>query len=283
VADSAAPLLALGAGALLIGVLLGRSSEGEPAPARKPMDDEPTPKPPEPTIAVGEPDPNGPAPAPPAPPTAPPAQRRDDEKDDETALARMLRSEDPEFGVQVVIGWVTVQRARRLGMTVFKLLTGRPAKYGPQTLDGVSRYASTAEAPTPADRALARDLLGDRIRPSKAIREHGISPWVEWFPPRVTKTERAKLTAPEVAQLLRVREDQNAVNVLREQKPFGARGQFGDFGGIWGRIARSRWFLYDKRSPIVEYQSRIGGPTAALNAIQSVEPLDESSRRGQVA
>jgi hypothetical protein len=38
-----------------------------------------------------------------------------EQTDDLTALARMLASEDPDPGVQVVIGWITIQRARRLG------------------------------------------------------------------------------------------------------------------------------------------------------------------------
>lgn len=233
------------------------------------MDDKP-----EEGIAVGEP--------PPSP--LPPIRRTDDGKDDETALARMLKSEDPDLGPRVVIGWITLQIAQRRKISVFKLLTGKPGEYGPQTLDRVSRYAATTYPPTPETREIARQLLGQLLRPSQAVRAHGASPWVEWLKPSLTKAERAQhLDAATVARLLAERNDRLAVNVLREQHAFGDRKQFGDFGGIWARIAGSRWFLFDKKTPITDYESRPGGPAAALEKIPLVEALDASSRRGQVS
>lgn len=222
-----------------------------------------------------EPTPRRPAPAPPG--DDPRALARDDE----TALARMLASETGDPNARVVVGWIALQFARRRKVSLFKLLTADSGEYGPQKLAGVIRYAATTKSPTAETRKLAQELLAGELQPSEAIRAHGLSPWVEWLPARLSSDEKKGL-GPEAQQvLLAQREDQNAVNVLKFQKPLP--GNKGNFGGIWGRIAGTRWFLFDRRAPIIEYESRKGGPARALSSVPKVEALDAKSRRPAVA
>lgn len=180
--------------------------------------------------------------------------------DDQTALARMLESESSSFRERIVIGWIALMRARRLGITIFQMLTGKQAKYGPRILDGVRRYASTVAQPSRDARATARDLIEGKLQPSEEIRRRPDSPWVELIPPQ-----------PSNAEVLEAR----ARELIRVQKPIGDRG---DFGGIWARISGSNWYLYNKKSPIIAVNS---GDTAVktLEMVPVIAALDTEKQR----
>ncbi|PSM30507.1 hypothetical protein, partial [Haliangium sp. UPWRP_2] len=103
----------------------------------------------------------------------------DETLDDETALARMLASEDNNRDGKIVVGWITAQRGRKAGLLRF--ITGGKG-YGPQdrrsTGDGVM-YASTAKPPTAEDREIAKGILDGTIQASAAIRKHKPGGWIE--------------------------------------------------------------------------------------------------------
>ncbi|MBL8635968.1 MAG: hypothetical protein JNM40_22260 [Myxococcales bacterium] len=157
-----------------------------------------------------------PDPPPPKPNPTPKPVLADDSYDDETALARMLRSEDDDnTDAQAVIGWLTIQTARRRKQSIYQRITdGRG--YGPRVLDGKSRYADTRKPPNERTRKIARKLLNGEILPSEQIRNHPTASWVE----------RARADTNEAAAV-----------ILRRQKSFGR---------IWGRIAGTRWYLFDE-------------------------------------
>lgn len=196
-------------------------------------------------------------------PTNPPAQSRPEPlgtdpeaHDNQTALARMLESETAIFRERVVVGWIAAERAKRLKISLFQELTGRAAVYGPQVVGDEIRYASTRLPPTAESRALARDILGGIVRPSEEIRARGLSPWVELRPPK--RNDPALL-------------ESRAAHLLRLQTPLGKHG---DFGGIWGRVVRSNWFLYSRRAPILKVGAGDGSALAALDSVPLVPALD---------
>lgn len=166
-------------------------------------------EPPEPTKSPPKPKPQ----VEPPPSDVP---KSDMSTDDETALARMLRSEDDDnTDAQAVIGWLTIQTAKRRKQSIYQRLTdGRG--YGPRVVDGKSRYADTRKPPNEQTRKLARKLLAGEILPSEEIRSHPAASWVE--------RERADT-------------NEAAAVILRRQKAYGR---------IWGRVAGTRWYLYDE-------------------------------------
>lgn len=188
-----------------------------------------------------------------------------DAQDDQTALARMLQSESSSFRERVVVGWLTLTRARKLKIPIFQMLTGAPGVYGPQVLGGVTRYAATTEAPSIEARATARDLLAGRLQPSSEIREHGISPWVELLFPK--NKDQAVL-------------NKRAERIIALQKPLGKHG---DFGGIWARVAESGWFLYSRSAPIVVDDGRPGSALVELYKLPTVPALDSEIKQPKVA
>lgn len=102
-------------------------------------------------------------------------------KDDETALARMLASEDRNGSIKVVIGWITVQKARRASKSLYDVVTSGKG-YGPQDRRHLGQgvvYASTARTPSKRDRELARGLLNGTIQPSAEIRAKKAGGWIE--------------------------------------------------------------------------------------------------------
>lgn len=191
------------------------------------------PYPPKPSPPSGTPPPSGPNPP--------------DAEDDETALARMLQSETSDEGARVVIGWLAIQTAQRRNQTLFVRLTSG-AGYGPRVKDGVSRYASTARPPTAASRALANKLLSGAVLPSANIRSRQISAWVE-----EESDEKRQFTEKTAGALLK-----------KQGKPR-------DFGGIWGRIKGTRWYLFSDKTPPL-----VGKPNAraALDAVPVFSPTD---------
>ena len=113
-------------------------------------------------------------------PTAAPTIPLDaDGTDDETALARMLASETRSYPAKVVIGWITIQRAKKTSL--YQFLT-KGLGYGKQDRRDAKQgivYASTSKPPTADDRQLARSLLSGSVVPSAAIRAHKPGAWVE--------------------------------------------------------------------------------------------------------
>lgn len=179
----------------------------------------------------------------PTPPPAPQPKPSDDSQDDETALARMLQSEDDvNADAQVVIGWLTIQTAKRRKQNLFRRITdGRG--YGPRVIDGKSRYADTRKKPTAATRKIAAKLLSGEILPSEAIRQHPTASWVE--------RERADT-------------NETAARILARQK---------DYGRIWGKIAGTRWFLFDESlKPTLEWTTKTARSVLAkVPSIPAVE------------
>ncbi len=179
----------------------------------------------------------------------------DEPTDDETALARMMHSESDNPDVQVVVGWMAMEAARRRGVSVFQRLTGRSGKYGPQVLEGAVRYASTRKKTTPETRRLAQDLLAGRVLPARAIRRWGLSAWVE------------KGVSGYTAQKL-----------LDNQ--YGPEGQAGGktddgYGGIFARVAGTRWYLYNPRAPLLRYDpDDPSSPEAVLATVPDVPAVD---------
>lgn len=216
-------------GAAVVALALLAESEIAPEPTR--------PKPPPP-----------PPPEPPAPPRKPPAGQPpvhpDDASDDETALARMLASEDSRRAVKVVLGWLAVQTARRRKVSLYKLLTGGSG-YGPQVRGDVVHYASTRRRPSAQDRDLARKLLSGSLQPSAAIRRHKPGAWVQ------------RKVKPSVSDDY----------ILHLQEGFEE--------GIYGRIAGTEWVLYSRDTPKIALVP-FPNATARLDALPQVPALDSA-------
>ena len=168
------------------------------------------------------------------------------------ALARMLLSEDPRRRVQIVIGWTAVMAASRWGLSVFRLLTGKSGKYGPQKHLGEVRYAATTRAATPAALRLAEQLLSGEVQPSQQIRDHGPGAWVE---------EGVLGYTP-----LRI--------LQRQLHQTGPKKGLPDFGGIWGRLEGTKWYLYDAKSPILTTPGTEEEAAAVLAAVPEIPAED---------
>ncbi len=174
------------------------------------------------------------------PPTTPPPSG--ESTDDETALARMLRSETGIKSVWPVIGWMTIYTARSQGKTVYDRLTDRKG-YGPRVKDGVSRYASTAREPSAESRAAARALLRGELLPSARIRAFGHSSWVE----------------------ILTSQESEAESLLRKQEGKAK------WGGVWARLRGTNWYLLNPSAPPVKW-----APGAARAALAKVPVLDST-------
>lgn len=172
-------------------------------------------------------------------PINPPAEDRSDRE----ALARMLASEDRAVPAKVVIGWITVQKARARKTSLFELLTSGKG-YGPQDRrkDGKGvMYASTAKTPSDTDRQLAAGLLDGSIRPSAAIRSHAPGGWVE----------RGQGMSDEA--------------ILSRQTKWNE--------GIYAGIADTKWVLFSRDSkPLVPQSGQTA--TAALDALPKVPAIE---------
>ncbi len=217
------PWAVLGLGAAAYLLFSGEEAEAETAPAAP-----------------------APRPVPPAPPElrpvpapARPASSPDDGTDDETVLARMLVSEDRKHPTAwIVIGWITVQRARKAGKSLYQFVTGGQG-WGHQQ-KGVN-YAATLERPTAQSRQVAQQLLAGTVRPSWAIRKHLLGGWVE----------RHQGLSDE--------------GILAKQDEWHE--------GIYARVAGTQWFLYSSDSlkiAIPPYPNA----SAWLDAVPTVPALD---------
>lgn len=185
-----------------------------------------------------------PAPAEPArEPSAP------DAATDETALARMLASEDRSTPAKIVIGWITVQRARARKSTLYQMLTGGLG-YGPQDRRAQGQgvlYASTAKRPAHADLELSRDLISGKVQPSATIRAHAPGGWVE----------RGQGTSDE--QLIRLQD------------------QWGE--GIYARLKGTKWFLYSRDTKPI----KPSGNQTAGNLLDQVAEVPATDLASQAA
>jgi len=160
---------------------------------------------------------------------APPDDMSAHEKD-VLALARMLASETDNAKARVVIGWITLNAARTWRMSVYRLLTGKSGKFGPQKYfypDGKKevRYASTSKQPTAETYRIARGLLDGSITPPGQVERTKPSAYVELAPASKKLGPDGKPLQPEYTP----------EKILAKQQTYG---------GIVGRL--NNWFLYAK-------------------------------------
>lgn len=158
---------------------------------------------------------------------------KDPRQRDLLTLARLLESEDRRPAIRVVLGWFAMEAAARRGLSVYRRVTGRSGLWGPQRYLNETRYASTEQAPSPESLQLAEHLLAGSVLPSREIRRHGVSAWIE---------EGVG--------------GYDSKRVLAKQE---------SYGGIWGRITGTRWFLYDPKAP----------PVRSLERVPEVPAVDE--------
>ena len=168
------------------------------------------------------------------------------------ALARMLVSEDPRPRIELVIGWTTMMQASRWGLSVHRLLTGKVGKYGPQVLGGEVRYAATAKPATPAALRLAEQILSGEVLPSQQIQDHGPGSWVE-----------AGIQGYTAQKIL-----------SRQLHQKGSKKGLPDFGGIWGRLEGTKWYLYNARSPVLPLPDTEEEAAAILAAVPEIPAQD---------
>lgn len=173
----------------------------------------------------------------PIPGPAPATLSGDDAHDDETALARMLASEDPRNrNAQIVIGWLTRERAHRAHMSIYDFVTAGKG-YGHQS----GRHANTAERPTQKTRELARAILREQVRPSLAIRQHAPGSWVE---------RQQGVSDDEIVALQQRWHE-----------------------GIYARIAGTKWVLFSPKTAPIQVAPYLGA-RERLNALPQVPAVD---------
>lgn len=102
----------------------------------------------------------------------------DDAQDDETALARMLASEDGRKEVRIVLAWIVIERAKRAKQSLYQFITSGNG-YGRQDEPGKIRHAGTSRPPTKESRQLAFEMLAGKYRPSADILARGAASYVE--------------------------------------------------------------------------------------------------------
>ncbi|HAN93430.1 MAG TPA: hypothetical protein DCQ33_15310 [Nitrospira sp.] len=206
---------------------------------------------------------SAPAPAPVVPPPAPaetvqqapaPVSERSTtaDKSDETALARMLASDDSPREVKFIRGWIAVQRQRSRKVSMFELLT-RGLGYGPRNRKPqgqLSVYASTAQEPSETDRAVAHSLLAGTVVPSAAIRMH------------------------KPGQLIERGKELTDAKILRKQADLKE--------GIYGRIQGTDWLVLSADAPAIAPKK---GQTAAdaLDGVPTVPVMDAAAQNKQAA
>lgn len=165
------------------------------------------------------------------------------DKSDETALARMLASDDSPREVKLIRGWIAVQRQRSRKVSMFELLT-RGLGYGPRDRKAQGKlnvYASTAEEPNDTDRAIAHSLLTGSVEPSTAIRLH------------------------KPGQLIERGKELTDAQILRRQ---------GDIKeGIYGRIQGTEWLLLSPDAPAITPRNGRSA-TETLDTVPSVPAIE---------
>ena len=160
------------------------------------------------------------------PPVTPP--------DDVEALARCLRSEDDDPAIQIAIGWIVIQTARRRRVSVFDLLTAGHG-YGPQKVfvsgRALIRFAATDKPASDTTMLLAVALLAGTIEPPKRFQMAAPTSFVERSKASKRLGEDGRPLQPETTMA--------RIAALQA-----------DFGGLVGRMGR--WFFYRHRAPIVD-------------------------------
>ena len=169
------------------------------------------------------------------------------DRSDETALARMVASDDSPREVTFVRAWIAVQHQRARRVSMFEFLT-RGQGYGPRNRKAPAKltlYASTSEAPSDTDRVVARTLLAGLVAPSVAIRAH------------------------KPGQLIERGKDLTDAQILRRQADIKE--------GIYGRIEGTAWLLLSPDAPAIAPKK---GQSAAeaLDAVASVPVMDAAER-----
>lgn len=186
-------------GGLALGLLLWLAQseeERDPAPAKRKPDPEPPPPPP-PAISP-------------------------DSRDDETALARVLASEDSRRELRIVIAWITWQRAKRSKKSIYDFVTSGLGYGRNERSNGVIVNASTHEKPTAETRQIAREVMAGRLYPSEAIRKHRPGSWVE-------------------RDVLKSLDDEAIIKKQTKWKE-----------GIYAQILGSKWVLYSSDVPPIQ-------------------------------
>jgi hypothetical protein len=229
------PVLLLGGIAIGIGLLVveRKKDAKSAAPAAPPV------PPPVPAPAPGP----GPAPVP-----APSGAKGDFDTDPETALARMLASEDGRREIRILVGWITVQRAR--GRNLYNFITSGKG-YGVQKRPGGVVYAGTSANPTPETRVLAAGILNGSLVPSAKIRSVRLGSWVQ----RKQKQGGVAVTDEDI---------------LQKQTTWKE--------GIWAQVTvkgkETGWMLFSAEKPILRTSTAAPTAKAVLDAVPKVEALD---------
>jgi hypothetical protein len=160
------------------------------------------------------------------PPATPP--------DDLEALARCLSSEDDDPSIQIAIGWIVIQTARRRRVSVFDLLTAGHG-YGPQKVfvsgHAFIRFAATDKPASDTTMLLAAALLAGTVEPSKRFQMAAPTSFVERSKASKRLGEDGRPLQPETTMA--------RIAALQA-----------DFGGLVGRMGR--WYFYRHRAPIVD-------------------------------
>jgi hypothetical protein len=193
----------------------------------------------------------GPRPQPAAAPAAAPERSASaaEDRSDETALARMLASEDRDRNAKIVIGWLTVQRMRARGVSMFQMLTAGHG-YGPQDRRAQGHgimYASTAKPATEPDRELARGLLSGQIQASEPIRKMPPGAWVE----------RGQGLSDQ--EMIRKQEDWKE--------------------GIYARVEGTNWFLYSKAAEPIRVMPPYPNAKIRLDSLKDVPATDAQTHQ----
>ena len=228
------PVLLLGGIAIGIGLLVieRKKDAKSAAPAAAPV---PPAAPPVSTPAPG-------------PSPFPSSAKGDMDTDPETALARMLASEDGRREIRILVGWITVQRAK--GRNLYDFITSGKG-YGPQKRPGGAVYAGTSANPTQDSRAIAAGILSGSLVPSAKIRSVRLGSWVQ----RKQKQGGVAVTDEDI---------------LQKQTKWKE--------GIWAQVTvkgkETGWMLFSAEKPILRTSPAAPTAKAVLDAVPKVEALD---------
>lgn len=155
----------------------------------------------------------------------------DTDYSDENALARMLASETSNYNARLIIGWITIQRAKRSGKSLLKFLTTNDkgaSGFGKQDRRYLGQgivHASTAKKATNETRKIAHSLFNEEISPSLEIKKHSPGSWYE---------------------KLKNVSDQDLID---RQKSWNE--------GIYGKIKGTNWYLYSRDAPWIKSLSEV--------------------------
>lgn len=166
----------------------------------------------------------------------------DADRDDVTALARMFASETDDRFAWVVLGWITVQRAKRAGRSVYDFVTrgkGYGSFYDSQG-NATGRHASTAARPTAEARKLAELLIAGQILPPAEVLQLRPGAWIE------------------------------RRQTLSDEKILAKQAEYKE--GIYAVLGGKRpWVLFSKDAPIISI-APFESASARLDAVKIITP-----------